>query len=56
MANFMNDFNIFFNMIFNCLKKIFDWFTGTISGEIFIFVILISLFFFLINLFVDFKD
>lgn len=56
MTNFMNDFNIFFNMIFKCLKNIFNWFTGTIIGEIFIFVILISLFFFLINLFVDFKD
>ena len=56
MSNFMNDFNIFFNMIFNCIKNLFNWFTTTIIGEIFIFVIIISLFFFGLNIFVDFKD
>lgn len=56
MQTFINDFGIFFNKIFECMTSLFNWFTGTVIGEIFIFIIIISLFFFLINLFVDFKD
>lgn len=56
MENFVNDFYIFFSSIFECAKNFYDWFISTTFGEIFIFLILISLFFFLINLFVDFKD
>lgn len=56
MKNLVNDFNLFLNMIFGGIKNIYNWFINTEIGEIFIFVIIISLFFFLINLFVDFKD
>lgn len=56
MQNLVNDFNLFLGMIFGGIKSTYNWFLSTEIGEIFIFVIIISLFFFLINLFVDFKD
>lgn len=56
MQNFLNDFKIFFDVIFDLTKNIFEWFIATIPGKILLFVIIISLFYFLINLFIDFKD
>ena len=56
MENFMNDFEIFFTKIFSALTSLWNWLTGTIVGEILLFIIIISLFLFLINLIVNFKD
>lgn len=56
MQNLLNDFRTFFNVIIGCMSDIYNWLTSTVIGEIIFFIILISLFFFLINLFVDFKD
>lgn len=56
MESFVNDFGIFFNMIFNCVSKLFNWFISTTLGEILLFMIIISLFLFIVNIFVDFKD
>lgn len=56
MANLISDFNVFFNSIFNSVSTVFNWFISTPLGEIILFMILISLFLFIINLFVDFKD
>ena len=56
MQNLLNDFKIFYSTIFDCIKDFYNWFSGTIIGEIFIFLILISLFFVLISLFIDFKN
>lgn len=56
METFVNDFSIFFSKIMSSLSIFWNWFSSTVLGEIIIFVLLIALFFFLINLFVDFKD
>ena len=56
MQNFVNDFGIFFSAIFNCIKSFWNWFISTTLGEILLFIILISLFLFIINLIVNFKD
>lgn len=56
MENFMNDFTIFFNKIFECIKNLWNWFSSSIIGEIFFFIIIISLFLFILNLIIDFKD
>lgn len=56
MENFMNDFSVFFSKIFNCLTSLWNWLSSTIIGEILLFIIIISLFFFLLNLIIDFKD
>lgn len=56
MQNLLNDFKNFFNVILSCMTDVFNWLTSTIIGEIIFFIILISIFFFLINLFVNFKD
>ena len=56
MENLLNDFKTFFSVILSCMNDIFNWLTSTIIGEILFFTIIISLFFFIINLFIDFKD
>lgn len=56
MENLLNDFKTFFSVILSCMTDIYNWITSTVIGEILFFTILISLFFFLINLFIDFKD
>lgn len=56
MSNFMNDFNIFFNMIFKSVKSLFNWFIGTTIGEIFLFTIIISIFFIILTAITQFKD
>lgn len=56
MQNFVNDFNVFFNMIFNSIKSFFEWYFNTIIGEITLFILLIGIFFFIANLIVDMKD
>lgn len=56
MENFMNDFEVFFSKIFECIKNLWNWLSGTIIGEILLFVIIISLFIFILNLIIDFKD
>lgn len=56
MEKFLNDFTLFFEKIFSCCKILFDWLTSNILGEIIIFVIIVSLFFFFINLFIKLKD
>ncbi len=56
MQNFINDFGIFFAGIFNPIKSFWNWLITTTLGEIIVFIILISLFFFLLNQIINFKD
>jgi len=56
MESFANDFMIFFNKLFECVGTFWNWLISTTLGEILMFIIIISLFLFVINLFVDFKD
>ena len=56
MQSFVNDFGIFFGAIFNCIKSFWNWFISTTMGEIILYTILISIFFLIVNLIVNFKD
>lgn len=56
MAKFVSDFGIFFNKIFECIITFWNWFISTVLGEIIIFIVLVSLFFFLVNLIINWKD
>lgn len=56
MQNLLNDFRTFFNVIIGCMSDIYNWLTSTVIGEIIFFIILISIFFFFLNLFTNFKD
>lgn len=56
MQEFINDFKIFFSGIFDCIISMWNWLIGTTLGEIIIFLVIISLFFFLLNIVIDFKD
>ncbi len=56
MQELMNDFQVFFSGIFSCLTSLWNWLISTTLGEIILFVVLISIFIFIINLFIDFKD
>ena len=49
MTNLINDFNVFLSFIFESLTSLWNWFTNNLMGEILIFLLLISLFFFLVN-------
>ena len=56
METFMNNFSIFFNKLFEGVQTFWNWYISTIIGQITIFILLIALFFFVVNLFVDWKD
>lgn len=56
MSSFINDFKLFFNVIFECLTEIFNWLTSTIIGEIIFFVIIMSAFVGFIVMIVHMKD
>lgn len=56
MNNFISDFRVFYSGIIGCINSFWSWFMSSIIGEIFIFIILLSLFLFIINLFINFKD
>lgn len=48
MQDFMNNFNIFLNFFLSGLNLIYNWFISTIIGQITLFIIIISLFIYLI--------
>lgn len=56
METFVNNFQIFFNKLFELTVDFWNWYITTIVGQITIFILLIALFFFLINLIIDWKD
>lgn len=56
METFVNDFSIFFSKIMSCMTIFWNWLSSTVLGEIIIFILLIALFLFLINLIVNFKN
>ena len=56
MSNFLSDFGIFLNYMFNTMTSIYNWLTSTVLGEIIIFVVLISIFLFVVHLIIQFKD
>ena len=56
MSNFLNDFNIFLYFIITSMSTIYNWLTSTVLGEIIIFVVLISIFLFVVHLIIEFKN
>lgn len=48
MSAFMSNFEIFMNYVLQSLSSIYSWFIGTIIGQIFIFVVIISIFIYII--------
>ncbi len=55
MQNFLNDFNIFFNMIFGKIVEIYNWLINTVLGEIMLFMIIITIFIGIIYLIIDMR-
>ena len=56
MSNFLNDFNIFLNFIITTMSTIYNWLVSTVLGEIILFVVIISIFLFVIHLIIEFKN
>ena len=56
MQSYLADFNYFIGLIFDGISTIWNWLTSNILGEILIFMIIISIFFLVLNLFIDSKD
>ena len=49
MTAFYQDFNDFMSFVFNSLSQILNFFTSNLIGRLLLFVVFISLFFFLIE-------
>lgn len=56
MENFLSDFNLFLSFFINGINLIWNWLISTIIGKILIFVLIISIFIYLINKFVELGD
>lgn len=56
MENFMGDFSIFLSFFINGINLIWNWLIGTIIGKIIIFLLIISIFIYIINKFVEIGD
>ena len=56
MSNFLNDFNIFLNFIITSIGSIYNWLISTVLGEILLFIVIISIFLFVIYLIINFKN
>ena len=56
MGQFVEDFGIFFNKILSCIITFWNWLLSTTLGEIILFIVIISLFFFILNLIINFKN
>lgn len=56
MSNFMNNFTIFFSAILSCLGSIWTWLMSSILGQIFIFMVLISIFCYIIYVLIHIGD
>lgn len=48
MESFMSDFNIFLNFFVQGISLIWDWLIGTILGKIIVFLVIISIFIYII--------
>lgn len=44
MTNFLNDFKLFFNSIFELVGSLFTWLTSNILGELIIFGVIMGIF------------
>ncbi len=56
MENFMADFNVFLSFFINGISLIWNWLISTILGKIIIFVVIISIFIYIINKLVSIGD
>lgn len=56
MSSFLQDYNTFLSLIINSMQSIYTWLIGTVLGEIILFVVIISIFLFVIYLVIDFKN
>lgn len=56
MQTLLNDFSIFFTAIWNYVIQIYNWIINSIVGELIIFTVIISLFFFIIYKFNEMKN
>lgn len=55
MQNLLNDFSIFFNSIWGYIITVYNWIINSVLGELIIFTVIISLFFFIIYKFIELK-
>ena len=56
MESFMYDFNIFLNFFINGISLIWNWLISTILGKIIVFLVIISIFIFIIYKLVGIGD
>lgn len=56
MNDFLSDFNVFLTFFINAINLIWNWLLSTIVGKIIIFILIISVFIYLISKFVSIGD
>lgn len=56
MSDFMNDFNYFLNMIIQSVDVFFEWLLSNPLGKILLFISLISIFIYIVNLIIGLKN
>lgn len=56
MSTFMENFNIFLQYFLQAIGNIYNWFIGTIIGQITIFIIIISIFIYIVYKIVGIGD
>ena len=56
MQNFMNNFNIFLSFFISGINIIYNWLISTIIGQIIIFILIISIFIYIINKLTELDD
>ena len=56
MSPFMTEFQTFFSVMMAALGDFWFWFANTIIGRIILFMLIICIFFWVINLIIDLKQ
>ncbi len=56
MNSFLADFQTFLNFILSAMGSVYNWLITTVLGEILLFIVIISIFLFVIYLIIEFKN
>lgn len=56
MSNFLSEFNSFLNIIMSGMGSVWGWLSSTIIGKVMIFVVLITIFVWFIDMIINIGD
>lgn len=56
MSNFLSEFNSFLNIIMSGMGSVWGWLSSTIIGKVMIFVVLITIFVWFLDMIINIGD